>query len=368
MDTRCSDTTWGLLSITAVCLVVGTIAAAEPNQRLYRSAHYLGRGDTGIAIADNQEAIFYNPAGLAYGKNIYKKTVLLAPMLEISKGTKDLIRETAVEENEMGFSSLKEQVGKPQHFGLSNLSAVVLRRAALGVFFASEANFLVYKAKDEGALEVVDANFIANAGLTFSVAESFFKDFLLLGATAKYLRRGVAEANVSILDATNLDRLSDDEFVEYGSGMGVDIGLMLRQEKAKLPWAFGLTIENIGDTRISPEEKDIAGADNLKQTVNLGFSVQPGSSLSRLKLLLDLRDITSRLETNTFKKLYMGAELSIKDMLGISTGLHQGYPSAGFYLDGILARLDVGAYTEETGAHVGRRPDPRYYARLALGF
>ena len=41
--------------------------------RLYRSAYFLGRGDTGIADADNHEAILYNPAGLALGKGLIQR-------------------------------------------------------------------------------------------------------------------------------------------------------------------------------------------------------------------------------------------------------------------------------------------------------
>ncbi|MCX6128345.1 MAG: hypothetical protein NTX25_04685, partial [Proteobacteria bacterium] len=64
---------------------------------IYRSPYYLGRGDTGVATADYQEAIFYNPAGLAQGKGLYKETVLISPSVEVSTKTKDLVRQVLVE-------------------------------------------------------------------------------------------------------------------------------------------------------------------------------------------------------------------------------------------------------------------------------
>ena len=343
-------------------------AELKVSQRIYRSAHFLGRADTGIADADNQEAIFYNPAGVASGKGIFKKLILGSPQFEISKDTRDLIRQIAIEKNEVGFDTLKSHVGETQHVGASQVSALVLRRAALSGFVGSEANILIYKSRDAGALESADANFVANGGGTFSVAESFFSDSFLVGVTGKYLRRGVAEASFSILDASNLNDITTNDYVRYGSGLGADLGFMLRNEKAKLPYSLGLTVENMGSLNFTAENSSYAAPSALKQTVNFGLMLKPGTKVSALKILMDYRDLTSAVETNRAKKIALGAELNLKGVLGLMLGLHQGYPTGGVFLDFRVLRLDLAGYTQEMGEHLGSRPDPRYVFRLTAGF
>ena len=83
----------------------------EERVRLYRSAYFLGRGDTGIATADDQEAIFYNPAGLAQGKGIYKRFVVGSPHVEFSKATRDVARQLELEDQDQ-TETLKKQIGK----------------------------------------------------------------------------------------------------------------------------------------------------------------------------------------------------------------------------------------------------------------
>jgi hypothetical protein len=85
-------------------------------------------------------------------------------------------------------------------------------------------------------------------------------------------------------------------------------------------------------------------------------------------MLIDYRDILNRQQSNPFKKLHIGGEFSIRDTIGLTTGLNQGYATAGMYLDTYLLRFDLGFYTEETGEYSGHRGDSRLYFRLSAGF
>src|SRR5689334_2467079 len=104
MASRCPRLALGLafalVAIAASFVLAAPARAQLGEDRLYRSAYFLGRGDTGISIADEQDAIFYNPAGIAYGKGIYKKTVLAAPQIEVSESTRDLVRRLGIEESD----------------------------------------------------------------------------------------------------------------------------------------------------------------------------------------------------------------------------------------------------------------------------
>jgi hypothetical protein len=353
-------------------LVVPTGAAVadsilKSNYRVYRSAYFLGRGDTGIATADNEEAIFYNPAGLAYGNGIYKKVVLVSPQVEVSEATKDLTRQLSVEDAD-AVDTVRQHVGKPNHFGFNNFTGLILRRVAIGVVASGNVDLIAYKSPDTGGLEVIDAAAEENTGFTFSLADGFFSNKLLLGVTTKYLSRGRGEMSVSLAEADKAEETlaEPSDFLGMGTGTGADVGMMLRGG-GRLSPSFGLTVSDVGDTAIVPEEETAVDLD-LKQTINAGVAIEPGTKYSKLRFLLDYRDIASHTESNWRKKLYLGSEISVRDFVGVTGGLHQGYPSFGFYTDLYFLRLDVGMYTEEVGERAGTRPDSRYFARIKAGF
>jgi hypothetical protein len=200
------------------------------------------------------------------------------------------------------------------------------------------------------------------------LAESFFSKQLYLGITGKYLMHGKGYASASVAE---IDRIKEDvkdkkNFIGFGQGEGADLGVMYKGG-SRTPWSLGLTINDVGDTSIRPSEETALDL-NYKQTINAGFAIEPGTKTSKLRLLVDYRDIQSRVETNPRKKIHTGAELMVAGAIGITGGLNQGYPTGGFFVDLYLMRLDLGFYTEEIGRAVGSRPDTRYVMRLKAGF
>ncbi len=347
-----------------MCLLP-SVAIAD-GDRIYRSAHFLGRGDTGIAVADDQEAIFYNPAGLAQGKGIYKKVVIGSPQLEFSSRGRDLYNKLYVQEKDQ-TETLKGEIGKPFHLGLSSLSAVVFRRAAVGAILSNEANLLVRKHPDQGALESVSADFASNQGLTFSLAESFLSDRVLIGATGKYIKRSEAEFEAGIADAQSISDLNTSDILKEGTGTGADVGLMYiaPENRWRTQYSGGITVKNVGDTVIENESGEKVSA--LKQTVNVGVAAALGTKVSRFKLLLDYWDVTGNVESNVLKRIHIGTEISVAGFIGVTGGLNQGYSTAGIYTDIYVFRVDAGYYTEEVGERVGMYPDERYFVRITAG-
>lgn len=354
------------LSVVYTALYASATLAESASQRIYRSGYFLGRGDTGISAADEEDAIFYNPAGIALGQGIYKKITLLSPQLEISKSTRDMARQLAIEEDDT-IDTVLEQVGKPNHAGYQNFSGIMLRRAALGVLTSGSVDALASKSPEQGGLETIEASAAQNLAATFTLAEKFWDETLLLGITGKYLVRGRGELSVSAAEVAKAkEELSDQsKFISLGEGGGADVGLLLRSG-GPLSAAFGLTINDIGDTQIAPQEDTEIDLD-LKQTINVGVSIEPGTETSKLRLLADYRDVLSARQKNPRLKTHLGAELTVMNAVGIMGGLNQGYPSFGLYMDLYFVRIDLGSYTEEISHYAGRRPDTRYFARIRLG-
>jgi hypothetical protein len=287
-------------------------------------------------------------------------------LIEFSAATKDLVRQVAVEKENDAATLLKHE-GKNNHLGVYNFSGIVLRRVALGVIASTQTNILVRKDEDNAGLNMVDASMVAHQGATFSVAEGFFSNTLMLGTTAKYLRRQAGKISASLAEAQDIgDQVDDEENLTSTQGGGADLGLMY-VFKFRSPLSLGLTIENVGGTKLAPAE---AGGSSvvLPQTINVGFAVQPGTKYSTFKLLVDYRDVTGALKQTTFQRLHLGGEIAVGKLLGVTGGLNQGYPTMGAYLNMYFLRIDLGVYTQEIGSRAGARADRRFYVKLFTGF
>lgn len=357
-----------LLGTTAVAALItfSSPIMAEDDQRLYRDAYYLGRGDTGLAIADDQQALMYNPAGLAKGKGIYKRLILLSPAVELSDDARNLVKELQADNADIP-AALKKRVGKNEHIGIYNLTALVLRRASIGVFNSQTTDILVHKSPEAGGLEGVKARLITSNGVVFGLAQDFMNQRLLVGGNLKYMHRGEASLEANITDSDSLSNMQSDDLLKQGLGTSMDLGVMYKIP-AKMETSVGATINNVGSTTFSSMTEDSAAPSRLKQVVNLGVAVEPSTKFSRFRLLGEYWDATNVLGISTLKKLHIGAELSIKDIIGFTAGMSGGWTSGGFYLDIYALRLDGGIYIQEMDDRIGVRPDKRLFFRLTTGF
>ena len=352
-----------------VLALITATARAEDMQRIYRSAYLLGRGDSGLAIADNEDAIFYNPAGIALGKGLFKKAVFASPMVEGSTAIRDIAtRAQSAQSSDDYINIARDNIGKPLHAGIYNFTGLIFRRAALGVVSSAQTDLLVYKAPQYGGLESAKADFVENNGATFSLAQDYLDQKLLVGSTFKYLQRGQAHIDVNMTDVDKVKNMKSGDVLGSGIGGGADVGLMWQNPKARVNPACGLTVMNVGQTRFKALNSNATNVDSLQQTVNFGCALRPGTKYSSFKLLADYWDATSTLTSNYRKKVHMGGEINVFNIVGFTAGMSQGAPSAGFFLNLYLLRFDLGMYTEEMEDRVGVRPDQRFFARLSVGF
>jgi len=365
-----------LLTFTALSLELHcpNLFAKEFSYNRYRSPANLGRGDTGLAAPRDEDAPYYNPAMIGFGSGIYKKLTLGSIGLELSLATRDALREIVLQEGN-SVDALRKSIGVPQHFG-ANIQgpSLVLRRAAITTYGTSSNQAMIHKAASSRGLETISIHSTSTTGLAFNVAQDF-DSIHSFGITARNELKSQVGIEVNATDGENLQNLSGDEagrYVMAGVGYPVDLGYALKLKSQYNP-VFALTIKDILNTTFLPSKKTSLPHDELalkdnKRTYNLGFSIEPGTKDSKMLLLADFLDVTNAYSEPTFKRLHLGTELSLKNFIGITAGLNQGYPCFGAYMDIRLFRFDIGRYTEEMGSKLGERPDTRFYFRLAAGF
>jgi hypothetical protein len=359
-----------VLSAVGASLLSGgsLVAQAEapslriPYQFMSARPAYLGGAFT--AVADDQNALFFNPAGLAYLDSTF--AALLDNEVKLSVGTGGL---SSIIDDISKAITLFEQISSQQ-----NTATKIDKIVELGELFSSRTGYL--GARSQGYLarkswgfaytqsfdaglgvhakllpETLDLAVISDFDLRAAYAHKLLDGKVSLGVAPYYRLRGQGgQANLGLADAFSQDALKEQ--VAVGQGFGADLGLMIRPVKSMEP-TFGLAILNIGDTKFydAPEAlKQETGTnkkpDPLKQVVNAGFSITPVEGRAFVRLSGELREI-NRPTAAEYKPAF-GLETGfrssyVRTLAGLGWG--NGSWSAGFELRTFI-KLRFSTYIE----------------------
>ncbi len=341
-------------------------------QREYRSAYYLGKGDTGIATATGEDAIFYNPAGIAQGKGILNEILLASPQIEATQNIDQLYKSYNSSENSnSALQLISENQNTIYSAAGQNYSGLIFRRVALGVL--DRANTNAYEAIDP-TTGIPTANIYAanRAGVYLTLAHDFFDSRLFIGINGKYIQKKEINLKLTALDAeTKLSNSSLSKVInnslDQGNGIGADFGMIyvLNKETAT---QIGVVYRNIGMQYrwTVPEGSKAPSAEPT--VLDVGFNTSTGTKRSRVSFAADIRDIANVQNTVFGKRVHLGLEYSLMDIFGVMTGLNQGYATFGIFLHTKFVQLESGMYTEELGSRLGEYPSQRIFARAVVGW
>ena len=359
----------GIVGFAIMALFVfgtGYDIMAKQYPRLFRGVRPLGMGDAFTAVADDENALFYNPAGLSEISSF--QIGIINPLVEVSKKSIDLVQDAQdadLDDTGEVADLLREYVGEHQHFRVSLFPHVGFNVAGAGVMVGGLG---------QGTLDASIRNPVwpeanVDAVIDYGVLGGFGLDLpfegLRGGIALKFLQR---ESLSEIYTATDIadpnfeDTLEDD--LHSGSGFSADLGVIY--ELGFVPvfdTNVALVVQNI-------PEMDMGDAKDIDTQANLGLSIEKSFSAFGLVGALDYKDLTGAIEEDDdiSKRIHLGAELKFLKFLAVRAGLNQGYLSAGATLDLWVLRFDFATYSEEVGAYAGQREDRRYVAQITLGW
>ncbi|RJP75229.1 MAG: hypothetical protein C4522_21650 [Desulfobacteraceae bacterium] len=350
-----------------MCLIGFTVslsAAEYPNN--YRGIRPLGMGGAFTAISDDENALFYNPAGLS---NISTFSMgIVNPMVDVSENSIDFYRDlTDADLDDTGETTelLRKHVGEYQHLAINWIPYVGFNAANVGVMVAGIASASVdAEIRNPPYPEFHpkanwDYGFTGGAGLKVPLQG------LRVGGTVKYIDRESLDevyTAADIADDDFEDRLDDDR--KSGSGVTMDLGVLYELPiESSFTTDVGLSVNNL-------IEMDMDDAEDIKRTINLGIATRRSFGGFKLIGAFDILDITKSYEQDDdfMKRIHMGAELQMPVIAAIRMGFNQGYLTAGATLDFPVVRLDFATYAEEVGAYSGQREDRRYVGQLSIGW
>ncbi len=362
----------GLFAWLACLSAPGMAFAGQAHPLTYETPRSQGMGGAFVAVADDQQALFSNPAGL--GQITDKSYAVLDATAEINQ---DMRR---VEDKTDGLSDadtpearasnnrvLSDVMGQQSRLVASNL-AYYLGSTGFGAGFLYQT--IAQIGIERPTNPRIRAKADVDAVLTGAVARPIgsrvvFGDSATghWGLGMKFLSRRSLDREY---DARDFAALSEDDLRNdalKGAAFDLDGGVLY---KLANPWnqTVGLSVSNVFESEIDSR------IGRLPRRVDVGTAIRPlsGSPERSRKLLLaaDLADITS--DGTLFSKLRLGMEARMRTWLTLRGGLRGGYLSAGATAKFREARFEFATYSEELGERPGDREDRRYSVSMAVDF
>jgi hypothetical protein len=353
--------------LLASTLIVASKALALEGNWTHYGVRPLGMGNAFVGVANDFNALYYNPAGLARLDDWYLE--IINPQFEISADTVSVIKEV----QELGGSGagfakvltfVEKHVGETHHFGTAITPYFVKKHFGLGI--AVDAGFSMQAHSDLD----IGINLGSEVLVPISFATNWLDDKLSLGVTAKLYSGFEASENLSINSISSLSKDSDSKLKDLakgGKGVGFDAGLLFTPIKTMSP-TLGVMIADVGDTRLTPLNDTLGKQDARPMSVNVGMSIRPIDTGSQYILLAaDTHQINQPIHFS--HKLSLGAEWGLGRILKLQTGLHDGQFTAGTQIDVKLLKIRFATYAIDHGAVAGSHDsliDRRYVLQLKL--
>ncbi|MFZ5864067.1 MAG: hypothetical protein ACOYXR_14680 [Nitrospirota bacterium] len=361
---------WGRGVTLGVCLAVAHTSAAwaDPLPLFYQGIRPLGMGGAFTAVADDENAMMYNPAGLNKIKG-FGRFDLLNPLAAISTNTIEFAQDLqdvadAQDETQQAILAadlLDKWLGERFHARAAVFPNLTVHNFGVGVLGQGQFDGAVHNAAGSNALDIRGGYDIAGV-VSGAMGFSPFGSTLRVGVTGKYVQRSLLDQSYTANDLVQQDGIDLDRDLLDGSGFGFDAGVILGFPLPLSP-SVGVAVQNIGDV-------DLGDAGILPQQINMGVALEPSLGFGRLTLAADMLDVTKELgaDNDMGKRLHAGAEFAFPAVLSLRVGMNQGYLAAGATMDLRILKIAYAYSIEEVGAFAGQDPDRRHVAQLSLGF
>ncbi len=355
-----------ILAILSLITLSATISYAEEYPYIYKGIRPMGMGGAFVAVSNDANALFYNPAGLSYITE--KKLTLISVEAEESQGGYEAFKDALdidTENSQETADFLRDYIGDYKHAAASSFIRYERPSFAFGIFGTAKYNFM---ARDYANPKLI-VDDVQDIGGGIGYAHPFLENKLSLGASAKYVSRKSLNREYSLIDlaGSSFDEVLKDDRrknTDDGSGALLDLGVIYRFDEVKagdknIVFQVGMAVNNLIGA-------DLGDAEDLKEHVDIGFSADLGSWRAAIDYVDLLKSYDE--DDDTGKRLRLGIEYTVRDYLTLRAGFYQGYPTFGASLGNKYAQLDLLTYAEEVGTYSGQNKDRRYQFGLSFGF
>lgn len=332
-------------------------AEATPIRTINSSTRALGMGDAFTALASDDSALFYNPAGLAKVSGLNWKVFSLRAG---GSGYEALTQIQDLNTSDSGFASaVSELYGEHVSLNLGGSSIFTAPMFGFGIYNHADVIIQV----DNPVSPEINATAINDYGYVFGFGAPI-GPFLQLGLDLKYIKRTGGE--IPFGPGSLADLQSDaitQRITGWGVGYGADLGMNLVVPAPFFSATFAAVWRNVGVTRFRSEDPntELPVEDN---DITLGTALLFDFPLVSVAPAIDFRYL-NRADLQLMRKINFGLEIGLP-LIDIRGGFREGYYTAGVGVNLGLFKVDVATYGVELGEYPGQIEDRRYLLEFAM--
>lgn len=366
----------GLLTVLSMLFISSVSFSGNEPRSMILSPRVAGMGGAFVAVADDENALYYNPAGL---KHVQKSSfTFFDPIVKLGKDYSKL--QDAIDDIDKATTDAAKADAANKYIPLN-----VPAGLSLSPYYLSPTFSVALFGAGNVRAEIVDktepkVRADGYVDVTGIVAYPYaFNEKLTLGASLSITNRGryackptsqgcknaSGAVEIGVTGLKPGENIQDKIEQSKATGIGFDLGaLYTLNEKVTL----GAAIYNLFSTKFNYD----AFSNNIPGTVTLGMKYDPSSMMASMDFLKDTKvavDIDRFFSGGSlWKKLHIGVESKVSDMLDLRLGLNAGWPTFGLGFKMGFFNLDYAYFQEERGGYAGQLEDTSHIIGLALKF
>jgi hypothetical protein len=336
--------------------VFGSAARAAPLYEGWTSVRALGMGNAYVAVVKDNDAIFYNPAGIAAVSGF--NWTIADP--RVGANGLSAYQDFQNYQNNSSIATLFESLyGSSVWVGGGAKTALSLPGIGVAAFGNANADLGV----NNPAYPTIDLNYYADYGVATAFGLEMIPGVLRAGIGLKRVNRTGTQISAGASTLAQLSAtLLQNQLKDRGTGYGMDLGMQLTIPSPVKP-ILAISWRDVGYTAFSFDEGAAAPAP-IPPNLTLGAAIEFGIPGFHVTPAVDYR-YADRSDIQIGEKIGLGVEVQLL-LINLRAGLDQGYYTLGVGLDFGLFRFDAATYGVELGAYAGQQQERRYVAQMTM--
>jgi hypothetical protein len=346
--------------VMACGFLSGNARAQNGITTLVKQPRQTAMGGAGVGLADDEYALFMNPAGLAGQET--RRFKLIGLGVEAPLETYTTLSQSLSALGNFSLSTLNDLMGKEIYVRSSLVPVIQLPHFAI-----------TYLLDVQGAIEQFNqanptfkiGNMVTHgvqAGLGWSLKSGRrATDEWRFGFAGKILfRRGgyfdVNTAGFLQVASGGMDYINS-LVGSYGTGYGADVGIQyVKHIDPKQDFYFGASVTDVFGTSFSSPQ-----AQKIVMNPSIGFAYRRQLEFLKFKIAADLRNLDQSVSIGN--KTHIGTEVSVP-LFDFYAGLNQLNFTYGASFDIWVLRLTLLSYAEELGVRFHQLTSRRYMLQV----
>jgi hypothetical protein len=352
----------------SLVLLQSASAYAGEIYEFYNGVRSLGMGGAYVTTANDETAMYTNPAGLGKLRDVF--ITIADPEMGLTDNITDFVPFGDITDlaSAQGLVAIMaDQPGEHLHFHAQLSPSLVLPNFGIGLLAKWETNF----STDDPATTIT-MNYRNDYALTMAYNFRLFDGILKVGVNAKYIDRIEVRDQQVPTSTTNLEfkNISSE-----GTGVSSDAGIILTAPWQLLP-SIGVVVRDVGHTSFTMSDgafyRTSTRPQQEQQQVDAGISISPifGKNV-RGVFTAEVHDVTTKdpLEKeDIMRRFHGGMELNVADFFFLRGGWNQKFWTGGFEFASEKFQLQGAYYGEDVGTPNNPIEDRRLVGKFVIRF